>query len=67
MLPILPGHRVDAGGAAELCDEEGALAALGGGGHDVRGAEKHAPVVHGDARPVFEGSMLPELTLCYQT
>ena len=42
---------MDAGGAAELGDEEGALAALGGGGHDVGGAEEHAAIVHGHASP----------------
>ena len=45
------GDGVDAGGAAELGDEEGALAALGRCGHDVRRAEEHAAVVHGHARP----------------
>ena len=42
---------MDAGCAAELGDEEGSLAALGGGGHDVRGAQEHPTVVHRNARP----------------
>ena len=50
---VLPGDRVDAGGAAELGDEEGPLAALGGGGHDVRGAQEHSTVVHRHTGPVI--------------
>ena len=44
---------MDAGCAAELGDEEGSLAALGGGGHDVRGAQEHPTVVHRHARPAI--------------
>ena len=52
-LLALPGDRVDAGGAAELGDEEGSLASLGGGGHDVGGAQEHPTVVHRHARPAM--------------